>query len=115
METKKNTTAGIEKPTFEQICDPKFRRAQNITIKSGAVFVAFNELKGLINNAALSRQYFKRSPSWLTQRINGNIVFDKKAGFRPSEYHQLAEAFRDIARRLNAHADEIDAADPDPE
>lgn len=104
-----------KKPTFEQMCDPAFRREQNITIKSGAVFVAFSELGSLINNAALARQYFKRSPSWLTQRINGNTVFDKKAGFRPAEYRQLAEAFRDIARRLAAHADEIDAAAPDPE
>lgn len=103
-----------KKPTFEQMCDPAFRRAQNITIKSGAVFVAFSELGGLINNAALARQYFRRSPAWLAQRINGNTVFDKKAGFRPDEYRQLADAFRDIARRLNAHADEIDAAAPDP-
>lgn len=102
------------KPTFEQICDPAFRREQNISIKSGAVFVAFNELSGLINNAALARQYFRRSPSWLAQRINGNTVFDKKAGFRPDEYRQLADAFRDIARRLTIHADEIDAAEPDP-
>lgn len=27
-----------------------------------------------------------------------------------NSFHQLAEAFRDIARRLEAHADEIDAA-----
>lgn len=103
-----------KKPTFEQMCDPAFRRAQNITIKSGAVFVAFTELEGLINNAALARQYFRRSPAWLAQRINGNTVFDKKAGFRPDEYRQLADAFRDIARRLSTHADEIDAAAPDP-
>ncbi len=103
-----------KKPTFEQMCDPAFRREQNVTIKSGAVFVAFSELEGLINNAALARQYFHRSPSWLAQRINGNTVFDKKAGFRPAEYQQLADAFRDIARRLAAHADEIDAAAPDP-
>lgn len=96
------------------MCDPAFRRAQNITIKSGAVFVAFSELEGLINNAALARQYFKRSPAWLTQRINGNTVFNKKAGFRPDEYRQLADAFRDIAHRLEAHAAEIDAAAPDP-
>lgn len=103
------------KPTFEQMCDPAFRRTQNVTIKSGAVFVAFSELGCIINNAALARQYFKRSPSWLAQRINGNTVFDKKAGFRPDEYKQLAEAFRDIARRLTAHADEIDRAAPDPD
>lgn len=102
-----------EKITFEQLCNPKFRRAQNITIKSGAVFVAFTELNGIINNAALARQYFHRSPSWIAQRINGNTVFDKKAGFRPAEYQQLANAFRDIARRLIAHADEIDTASLD--
>lgn len=30
--------------------------------------------------------------------------------FKEEEYHQLAEAFRDIAKRLQAHADEIDSA-----
>ena len=113
IHTSKNMYAN-EKPAFDQMCDPAYRRAQNITIKSGAVFVAFNELGNLINNAALSRQYFGRSPSWLTQRINGNMVFNKKAGFRPDEYHQLAEAFRNIAARLMTHADEIDNAAPDP-
>ena len=102
-----------EKITLEQLRDPNFRRAQNITIKSGAVFVAFTELNGIINNAALARQYFHRSSSWISQRINGNTVFDKKAGFRPAEYQQLADAFRDIARRLIAHANEIDTANLD--
>lgn len=104
-----------EKPTFEQVCDPEFRRKAQIETKSGATFVAFMELKGLINNSGLARQYFQRSPSWLLQRINGNIVFDKKAGFSPEEYRQLADAFRAIARRLEKHACEIDAAAPDPE
>ena len=95
------------------MCDPKFRRSQQIKIKSEAVWATFMSLESLINAAALSRQYFKRSSGWLSQRINGNIVFGEKARFREAEYHQLAEAFRDIARRLNAHADEIDAAAPD--
>lgn len=30
--------------------------------------------------------------------------------YKEEEYHMLAEAFRDIAKRLQAHADEIDAA-----
>ncbi len=92
----------------------KLRQA-DLCDKRGATNVAFTELEGLINSSALARQYFNRSPSWLNQRLNGNIVFNKKAGFRPKEYHQLTEAFRDIARRLIAHADEIDAAAPDPE
>lgn len=104
-----------ERTTLEQMCDPAFRRAQHLESKSGAVFVAFMELQGLINNSALARQYFKRSPSWLSQRINGNLVFNKESGFRPEEYDQLATAFRDIARRLEQHASEIEAAPADPE
>lgn len=99
-----------EKPTFEQICDPAYRRAQLITEKSGAMWTTFFELKGLLNTSALSREYFDRSPGWILQRINGNTVFGRKAEFSEAEYHQLAEALRDIARRLNTHADEIDAA-----
>lgn len=90
-------------------------RAEDICDKRGATNVAFSELEGLINNSALARQYFNRSPAWLMQRINGNMVFNKKAGFRPDEYSRLADAFRDIAQRLEAHAAEIDAAAPDPE
>lgn len=92
------------------MCDPAFRRARQVTIKSEAVWVAFLELRGLINASGIARQYFSRSAAWITQRINGNIVFGKKASFRPEEYSRLSEAFRDIARRLMKYADEIDAA-----
>lgn len=85
-------------------------RQRLLGVKTNATWLAFSELEGIINNSALARQYFNRSPAWITQRINGNTVFNKKAMFRESEYHQLAEAFRDIAKRLEAHADEIDAA-----
>ena len=91
------------------------RRNELIATKCGAMLNAFIELEGLINASALSRQYFKRSAGWMSQRINGNKVFNKKAMFRETEYHQMAEAFRHIATRLQAHADEIDAAAPDEE
>ncbi len=86
------------------------RRNALIRTKPGAVANTFIELEGIVNTSSLARQYFRRSPSWLSQRIHGNTVFDRKAMFREAEYGQLAEAFRDIARRLLAHADEIDAA-----
>lgn len=97
--------------TFEQFCDPEYRRALQIKIKSEATWVAFQELQNLINVSALSRQYFNRSPAWLTQRINNNKVFGKPATFNEAEYHRLAEAFRHIAKRLVQYADEIDAAE----
>lgn len=86
------------------------RRKKCIEYKSDATTTAFSELENVINKAQLSKQYFNRSQSWFSQRLNGCMILDKKASFKENEYHLLAEAFRDIARRLQAHADEIDAA-----
>ena len=99
-----------EKPTFEQLCDPDYRRKELVTEKMGATWVAFTELDGLINLSKLAG-YFKKSQSWLSQKINGCTVCKRKRAFTEEEYHQLAESFRDIAKRLMAHADEIDAAE----
>lgn len=100
-----------KKITYEQMCDRAFRRSLQVKVKSEAVWVTFIELKGLVNLSALAREYFERTPAWISQRINGNMVLGKRAEFTEAEYHELAEAFRDIARRLNAHADEIDSAE----
>ncbi len=85
-------------------------RRINIETKDGATWNAFAELEGLINKSQLAQQYFEKSQSWLSQRIHGCTVLKKEMAFKPEEFHQLAEAFRHIAMRLNAHADEIDAA-----
>lgn len=103
------------KITFEQLNDQAFRRAQLISEKSGATWVAFQELNGLINKTQLAGQYFQRTQAWLSQKLNGCEVCKKKAAFTEAEYHELAEAFRDIARRLEVHAAEIDAAVMDQE
>ena len=86
------------------------RRKEIIAEKSGAVWNAFIELENIINKSALAQQYFEKSQAWLSQRVNGCIVQNKAQNFKEEEYHQLAEAFRHIAQRLQAHADEIDSA-----
>lgn len=85
-------------------------RALDLVDKSGAVDVAFSELDGIINQSQLCTQYFNRTRAWLSQKLHGCTVLNRKKSFTEAEYGQLAEAFRHIARRLNAHADEIDAA-----
>lgn len=92
------------------MCDPQYRRAKLTSIKSGAVWVAFKELDSLLSKTQIAKQYFNRTHAWLSQKLNGCTLHKKKMAFTEDEYHQLAEAFRDIARRLQAHADEIDAA-----
>lgn len=88
-------------------------RSELIKTKAGAVANMFIELEGLINISQLSEQYFERSHSWLSQKIHGSTVYDKKRGFTNEEYRKLSESLRHIATRLNAHADEIDNASND--
>ena len=88
-------------------------RKMDMVDKSGAVDVAFSELGGLINKSQLASQYFNKSQAWLSQKMHGCTVLNRQKAFTEEEYHQLAEAFRDIAKRLIAHADEIDAAPMD--
>lgn len=102
-----------QKITFEQLNDPAFRRAELIKEKSGAVYVAFKELDGLINKTRLAERYFQRTHAWLSQKIHGCTVLNRQKTFTQEEYKTLAEAFRDIARNLDKLADEIDAAEMD--
>lgn len=78
--------------------------------KAGAVWNAFAELEGLLSKSQIASQYFGKSQGWLSQKLNGCTVCDKQRQFTEEEYHQLAEAFRHIARRLEGHADEIESA-----
>lgn len=100
-----------KKITFEEFNDAAFRRAEQMKVKSEAVWVTFHELGGLINVSKLAREYFNKSQSWFAQKVSGMSVCNKERSFTPEEYTRLTGALRDIARRLNAYADEIDAAD----
>ena len=90
----------LGKRKIHNLAEYEERRKECIAYKSDATFTAFSELEDIIN----------KSQRWFSQRLHGWQVLNKSMSFKPSEYHQLAEAFRDIARRLEAHADEIDSA-----
>lgn len=108
---KINENMENKKITFEQFCDPAFRRAEQMKVKSEATWVTFLELDGLINVSKLAKDYFKKSQGWFVQKLNGYTVCGKKRSFNEEESRQLTEALRDIARRLNEYADAIDAAE----
>lgn len=101
---------GKEKITYEQFCDPSFRRAEQMKVKSEAVWVSFLELGGLLNVSKFAREYFHKSQSWFAQKLNGYSVCHKEKSFTGDEYKQISDSFRDIARRLNEYADAIDSA-----
>ena len=97
--------------------DPELSEQTRTTLqgfRAGSIFNAFVEPEGIINKSALARQYFHKSQGWLSQRINGGVSCDKKMESSADEARQLADAFKDIARRLDGLAREIeDAADRD--
>lgn len=99
-----------EKITFEQFCDPEYRRSLQMKIKSEAIWVVFHELGGLINVSRLARDYFNKSQGWLVQKINGYSVSGRNRSFNEEESKELTKALRDIADRLSGYADEIDNA-----
>jgi hypothetical protein len=100
----------LGKRTILNIDEYNENRRKCIEYKPDAVFTAFSELEDIVNKSQLAKQYFGKSHSWLSQRINGCMVMKKTMAFKDTEYHALAESFRDIAKRLLTHADEIDAA-----
>lgn len=98
------------KITFEQFCDPEFRRNEQLKVKSEATWLTFHELDGLINVSQFARQYFNKSQSWFAQKLDGMSVCNKKRQFTPDEYSKIVDSLRDIASKLNQYADHIDAA-----
>lgn len=85
-------------------------RKDCIATKSGAVFTAFTELEDLINMQEFAKQYFPTLGD-ITEVSFDSAEILTGEHLTKEEYHQLAEALRDIAKRLQAHADEIDAAE----
>ncbi len=107
---KINKNMEKEKITFEQFCDPEYRRKQQMQLKSEAVWVVFHELDGLLNVSKFAKRYFNKTQSWFAQKLSGMTVCNKKRAFTPDEYSAISASLRDIAKRLNDYADEIDKA-----
>lgn len=105
---EKNMYLGKRNLMNPQECE-KHRR-ECIEYKPDATVTAFSELEDILNKTQIAKQYFGKSQSWFSQRLNGCTVLNKSRSFKEEEYRTLADAFRDIAKRLNAHADEIDNA-----
>lgn len=100
----------LGKRDIANVVEYEERRKKCIEYKPDATVTAFSELEDIINKSQIAKQYFERSQSWFSQRLNGCTVLKKSVAFKEEEFHILAEAFRDIAKRLQAHADEIDNA-----
>lgn len=57
-----------------------------------------------ISISYLAKTYFRRSPQWFYQRLNGNAVNGKPARFTGAELQTLHAALIDISGKINASA-----------
>ena len=69
--------------------------------------IARHKISGIAEAVSLSyiaKTYFGKSRGWLMQKVNGNIVNGKKAGFTPAESQQMREALQDLSEKLSKAA-----------
>lgn len=58
----------------------------------------------VISISYLSKNYFKKTPQWFYQRLNGNNVNRKEAHFTENELKILSLALKEIGQKLTASA-----------
>ena len=58
----------------------------------------------VISISYLSKNYFKKTPQWFYQRLNGNNVNGKEAHFTDNELKTLTLALKEIGQKLTASA-----------
>ena len=58
----------------------------------------------VISVSYLAKNYFKKTPQWFYQRLNGNTVNGKEAHFTHKELETLAIALKEIGQKLSTSA-----------
>ncbi len=58
------------------------------------------EITQFVSMSYIAKNYFNKTKSWLSQRINGNEVNGKPAQFTPEEIDILNGAISDLSRKL---------------
>jgi hypothetical protein len=65
------------------------------------------EVLPIISVSYLAKNYFKKTPQWFYQRLNGNSVNGKEAHFTNNELQILSLALKEIGQKLSSSANLI--------
>jgi len=58
------------------------------------------EMQEIVSMSFIAKTYFRKTKSWMSQRINELNVNGKPAQFTPEEIKTLNEAFKDISKKI---------------
>lgn len=75
------------------------RKADELLLKQ-----KLEDILPVISVSYLAKNYFKKTPQWFYQRLNGNNVNGKEAHFTNKELEILAIALKEIGQKLSASA-----------
>ena len=94
-ELSKSDQSGFENAMMSAIQDTNKR------IESEILRDKLENVLPAISVSHLAKEYFGKTPQWFYQRLNGNTVNGKQAKFTSNELHVLADALKDISKRIS--------------
>ena len=59
-------------------------------------------ISSMISFKYIAETYFKKSKSWFSQRLNGNVVHGRVCCFNDDELHTLRFALQDISKKIGS-------------
>ena len=62
------------------------------------------DLPSALSFSYIAQKYFGKSRGWLMQKVNGNKVNGKTAGFTDDELRQFREALQDLSEKMSTVA-----------
>lgn len=87
---------------YREGLDRALLKCDQIILRQNLEFI----LKSM-NLTYIAKEYFGKSHSWLSQRINGNLVNGKPAKFTVEEVKIFKDALADICQRITLVADRL--------
>ena len=73
-------------------------------IKEVEIRLQLMDIKEIVSLSYIAKQYFKKTRSWLHQKINGNIKNGKPCRFTDEELNTLNFALQDISKKIGSIA-----------
>ncbi len=80
---------------------------ENCSMSENTVKEKLREILAEVNYGQICLQYFHKSPSWLYNKINRNMVDGKPAELTPDEILILKGALCDLSNRIRKVADTL--------
>lgn len=71
-------------------------------IEENTIKLQLHEVAEIVSLSYLAKNYFKKSRSWLYQRLNGNVVNGKPARFTEEELITFNNALQDISKKIGS-------------